>query len=128
MYINTVFGFMGTFFYPSLLLSWMLEHDCLDTCCFGCHNYACVLYYCICTCSTQLSMFHVERYSRTILIIIKYLSSLCLSRPVPNHLGERGTLSTANQPTIKYQETGERGKRTGNKERTRCPHPPSRMR
>ena len=23
-------------FYPSLLLSWMFEHDCLDTCCFGC--------------------------------------------------------------------------------------------
>ena len=23
------------FFYPSLLLSWMFEHDCMDTCCFG---------------------------------------------------------------------------------------------
>ena len=22
--------------YPSLLLSWMFEYDCLDTCCFGC--------------------------------------------------------------------------------------------
>ena len=24
------------FYYPSLLLTWMFEHDCLDTCCFGC--------------------------------------------------------------------------------------------
>ena len=24
------------FFNPSLLLSWMFEHDCLNTCCFGC--------------------------------------------------------------------------------------------
>ena len=34
-------GFMGTssfflFKYPSLQRSWMFEHDCLDTCCFGC--------------------------------------------------------------------------------------------
>ena len=24
---------IGTFLYPSLLLRWMFEHDCLDTCC-----------------------------------------------------------------------------------------------
>ena len=31
--------FVDTFFFvcPSLLLIWMLEHDCLDTCCFKCH-------------------------------------------------------------------------------------------
>ena len=28
---------MGTFFF--LLLSWMFQHDCLDTCCFGCLIY-----------------------------------------------------------------------------------------
>ena len=32
--------------------------------------YACVLYFCICTCSEQLSMFHIERRSRNTLIII----------------------------------------------------------
>ena len=32
--------------------------------------YACVLYFCICTCSEQLSMFHMERRSRNTLIII----------------------------------------------------------
>ena len=31
-----VFGFMGNFFNPYSLLSWMFEHDCLDKCCFGC--------------------------------------------------------------------------------------------
>ena len=30
--------------------------------------YACVLYLCICTCSAQLSMFHMERHSRNMLI------------------------------------------------------------
>ena len=33
-----------SFFYPSLLLSRMFEHDCLDICCFG-RFYACVLYF-----------------------------------------------------------------------------------
>ena len=32
--------------------------------------YACVLYFCICTCSVQLSMFHMERRSRKTLIVI----------------------------------------------------------
>ena len=32
--------------------------------------FACVLYFCICTCSVQLSMFHMERRSRKSLIII----------------------------------------------------------
>ena len=32
--------------------------------------YACVLYFCICTCSAQLSMFHMERRSRNTLVII----------------------------------------------------------
>ena len=35
VFIDTIFGFYGYFFfYPSLLLSWMFEHDCVDTCCF----------------------------------------------------------------------------------------------
>ena len=32
--------------------------------------YACVLYFCICTYSAQLSMFHMERCCRNTLIII----------------------------------------------------------
>ena len=32
--------------------------------------YACVLYFCICPCSAQLSKFHMERRSRNTLIII----------------------------------------------------------
>ena len=32
--------------------------------------YACILYFCICTCSAQLSMFHMERRSRNTLITI----------------------------------------------------------
>ena len=33
--------------------------------------HACVLlYFCICTCSVQLSMFHMERRSRNVIIII----------------------------------------------------------
>ena len=32
--------------------------------------YACVFYFCICTCSAQLSMFHMEKRSRHTLIII----------------------------------------------------------
>ena len=31
---------------------------------------ACVLYFCICTCSAQLSMFHMEWRSKNTLIII----------------------------------------------------------
>ena len=37
VYTGMVFGFNRYFFFnPSLLLSWMFEHDCLDTYCFGC--------------------------------------------------------------------------------------------
>ena len=32
--------------------------------------YACVLYFCICTSSAQLSMFHMERRSRNTIVII----------------------------------------------------------
>ena len=53
----------------------MFEHDCLVTCCFGCPICMC-LYFCICTCSAQLSMFHMERCFRNtlIIIIVKYLN------------------------------------------------------
>ena len=65
VYVDSVFGFYGYSF----------------LCLVGCFSmiiwtpvlsvlYACVLYFCICTCSAQLSMFHMERRSRNTLIII----------------------------------------------------------
>ena len=81
MYIDIIFVFyryIPFFKYPYLLFSWMFEHDCLGTGCFGCLwaqavlgvMYACALYFCMCTCSAQLSMFHRERLFRHTLIII----------------------------------------------------------
>ena len=34
VYIDTVFGFCGYSFF--FMLSWMFQHDYLDTCCFEC--------------------------------------------------------------------------------------------
>ena len=61
---------MGTFFYTHLyclvrclsVVVW--THAVLGV------LYTCVLYFCICTYSAQLSMFHVEKCSRNRLIII----------------------------------------------------------
>ena len=39
--------------------------------------YACILYFCICTCSAQLNMFHIERCSRNTLIIIIIIIIMC---------------------------------------------------
>ena len=59
-------GFMGNFFncligYLSMIVWTPAVLSVL---------YACVLYFCICTYSAQLSMFHLERCSRSMLIII----------------------------------------------------------
>ena len=66
VYINMVFGFYRYSF----------------LCLVGCFSmiiwtpavlsvlYACVLYFCLCTCSVQLRMFHMERRTRNTLIII----------------------------------------------------------
>ena len=46
--------------------------------------YACVLYFCICTCSAQMSKFQVKRRSRnTLIIIITFSSLLCFSSSIP---------------------------------------------
>ena len=60
-------GFKGILF----VLSWLFQHDYLDTCL----DYACVLYFCISTCSAQLSMFHMERRSRNTFVIIIIIKS-----------------------------------------------------
>ena len=70
VYIDTVFGFYGYFFLTHLhcsvgclsMIVW--THAVLGI------LYAVVLYFCICTCSAQLSMLHMEKHSRNMLIII----------------------------------------------------------
>ena len=69
-------GFMGTLFF---IIFFIIPHL---YCLVGCLSMivwthaalgvldACVLYFSICTCSAQLSMFHMERCSRNTLIII----------------------------------------------------------
>ena len=46
---------------------------------FECVLYACVFYFCICTCSAQLSMFHMDKRSRNTLIIIIIMSAVLKS-------------------------------------------------
>ena len=66
---NTIWAFYRCVdcFNISILLSWMF--DCLDTCCLGV-SYPCVLHFCICICSAQLSVFHMERRFKNTIIII----------------------------------------------------------
>ena len=58
-------GFMGVLFF---MPNWMFEHDWTPTVlgCLICMHFL----FCICTCSVQLSMFHMERHSKNTLIII----------------------------------------------------------
>ena len=70
------------FFLLCTLIRYMGFRGILFLCLVGCFSmitwtpavlsvlYACVLYFCICTCSAQLSMFHMERRSKNTLIII----------------------------------------------------------
>ena len=53
-------GFVGGLF----MLNRLFQHDFLSV------LYACVVYFCISTCSAQLNMFHMEKRSRNTLIII----------------------------------------------------------
>ena len=73
VYIDTVFGFYGYFF--CLIFTHL-------SCLAGCLSmniwthavlgvlYACVLYFCICTCSALSRVLHMESHSRNMLIII----------------------------------------------------------
>ena len=76
VYVDTVYGFYGYSFlclvgYFSMIIWTPAVLSVL---------YACVLYFCTCTCSAQLSMFHMERRSRNSLIIITIIIILsCLS-------------------------------------------------
>ena len=79
VYVDMVFGFYGFF-----------SFNCLDRCSSMIVStpavlsvlYACVLCFYICTCSAQLSMFHMERRSRnTLIIIIVIVIFMCSSSP-----------------------------------------------
>ena len=66
VHVDTIYWFYGYSFF--LMLNWIFQHDYLDT--VLSILYACILYFCICTCSAKLSMFHMERRSRNTLIVI----------------------------------------------------------
>ena len=71
VYIDMVFGFYGYFFFFYFLVG-CLSMIVWTPAVLGV-LYACVLYFYICTCSAQLSTFHMERRSRnTLITIIKY--------------------------------------------------------
>ena len=66
VYVDMVYGFYGySFFYIIGCFSMIIWTPTVLSV-----LYACVLYFCICTCSAQLSMFHMERFSINTLIII----------------------------------------------------------
>ena len=71
VYVDTVYGFLWVFFF---MLSWIFGHLLF------CALYACVSYFC----SAQLSMFHIERRSRNIIIIIISRDSFILQWRVQN--------------------------------------------
>ena len=73
VYVDTVYGFYGySFLY---LIGFFSMITCTPTVLSVLYAY--VLSFCICTCTAQLSMFHMERCSRKTLIII----ILVLCRP-----------------------------------------------
>ena len=65
VHVDTVYGFYGYSFLCLVACFSMI----IWTSTVLSVLYACVLYLCICTCSAQLSMFHVEKRSRNTLII-----------------------------------------------------------
>ena len=75
VYVDKVFGFYG--------YSFLCFVECFSmiiwTPAVLSVLYACVLYFCFCTCSAQLSMFRMERPSRNTLIII-IVTTVCLDR------------------------------------------------
>ena len=90
------------------MISWMFEHDYLDTCCFECLICMC-LYFCICNCSAQLSTFHMERRSINTLIIIIIIiiaSSSCSSDGNSSLLDEGGRTSKVPQATVELAGYG----------------------
>ena len=75
VYVDKACGFYGYFFLTHIyclvgclsMIVW--THAVLGV------FYACVLHFCICTCSVQLSMFHMGRRPRNALIIVMIIIS-----------------------------------------------------
>ena len=66
MYGDAVYWFCGCSFFCLIDVSaWLFGHLL-----FLSVLYASVFYFCICTCSEQLNMFHMEKHSRNTIIII----------------------------------------------------------
>ena len=57
----------------------MFQHNCLDTYCFECLICVCCVFLYL-HCSAQLSMFHMERRSRNMLIIIIIINDYAKGR------------------------------------------------
>ena len=76
VYVDTVYGFLWVFFLCFVGCFSMIIWTSAVLSVF----YACVLYFCICTCSAHLSMFHLERRSNNTLIIIIII---IMTGPVP---------------------------------------------
>ena len=79
--------------------------------------HACVLYFCICTCSAQPSVFHMERRSRNTLIIIININYLAIEvvtpqlsvRPIPSlsHVGKSsGTAHQQDSALVLWYDHG----------------------
>ena len=68
VYVDTVYGFLWAFFFLCVVgcFSMIIWTPTVLSVLYYMH----VLYFCICTWSAQLSMFHMERRSRNMLIII----------------------------------------------------------
>ena len=61
---------MTFFLNPSLLYSWIFEHDCLDTCCFGCLICMCFIFLCLCLFIVIKLVSHETVLNTMIMIII----------------------------------------------------------
>ena len=72
---------------------------------------ACVLYFCICTCSAQLSMFHIERRSRNTLILLLLLLLIIIMKSLV--WLERGKRVSIPGPTAVEEDSLPRGPRGG---------------
>ena len=89
MYVDTYLGFMGILF---LGLAGRCSTNIWTPAVLSVLH-ACVLYFCICTCSAQLSMFHMERHSRNMLIINISSSSSVVGGGVEEGGGEQTSLA-----------------------------------
>ena len=98
---------MGTwiFLYPSLLLSWMFEHACFDTCCFGCLICMCCIFLYLhlfsanWACFTWKSALEIQ----LLLLLFYYQVWTKLKRKCPMHADVQGVFAFSLMQSIKQQ-------------------------